>query len=76
MEAMETYVPLVSAPLEDCRAIIRAIQQRVGPAPDGAMLMLKRMLGSAENLYTVICCYDIEKEEAVDYAAQCQFAGY
>ena len=73
---METYVPLVSAPLEDCHAIIREIQQRVGPAPNGAMLMIKQQFDSAKNPFTVVCYFDTEKEEAVDYAARCQFADY
>lgn len=56
----------------ECRAFIQAIRQTLGPEPEGAQLRVKGNQHDFGTYYEVVCYYDTDSEEAMDYAFRCE----
>lgn len=61
--------------LKECRVFINQIRRVVGPEPDGARLGTKVFDHDFGSYREVVCYYDDNNEEAVNYAFQCEGSG-
>ena len=56
----------------ECQSYIQAIRNYLGPEPDGAELSYKSFPHDFGSYYEVVCYYDENKPESVDYAFKCE----
>ena len=56
----------------ECKRFIEVIRAALGPEPDGARLYVKGNAHDFGTYYEVVCEYDEEKPESVDYAYRCE----
>jgi hypothetical protein len=56
----------------ECKRFIALIRKKFGPAPPGASLKIKSNAHDFGIYYEVVCYYDTEDKEAIDYAFKCE----
>jgi hypothetical protein len=59
----------------ECRRYIECIRKMLGNEPDGARLGIKAFPHDFGNYHEVVCYYDDDNEEAVNYAFKCESDG-
>jgi len=59
----------------ECLHYIEALRKKLGEEPYAAFLTIKRNSHDFGTYYEVICKYDDEVQEAVDYALKCESEG-
>ena len=57
---------------EQCRKYLKRIREMLGPEPEGAQLQIKSFPHDFGSYYEVVCYYDPNNEESVDYAFKCE----
>ncbi|RLG67554.1 MAG: hypothetical protein DRO11_09995 [Methanobacteriota archaeon] len=58
--------------LKECRRFIKLIRSKLGPEPEGAELRVKSFSHDFGRYYEVVCYYDSDNEEAMEYAFRCE----
>ncbi len=58
--------------IKECRRFIELIRSTLGPEPTGARLGIKAHDHEFGTYREVVCYYDDDKPEAVDYAFRCE----
>lgn len=58
--------------LRECQTYIQAIRNYLGQEPDGALLSYKWFPHDSGSYVEVVCFYDIENEQAREYAFKCE----
>ncbi len=66
---VEDYAILARA---ECNKFISLIKSVLGHEPTGALLRIKSNPHDFGNYYEVVCAYDPDVEEAVNYAFRCE----
>jgi hypothetical protein len=57
---------------KECRAFINQLLRMFGPEPEGAELKIKLERHDFGSYPEVVCYFDDEKQESVDYAFKCE----
>jgi hypothetical protein len=60
---------------EECRRYIGALRATLGEEPEGAHLQVKGNAHDFGTYYEVVCWYDEDIQESVDYAFKCESDG-
>ena len=58
--------------LAECHRFIELLQKTFGPEPEAARLAVKAFDHDFGTYYEVVCHYDTEIQESVDYALRCE----
>ena len=58
--------------LNECRRFIRLLRKTFGPEPRGAALSIKSWPHDLGIYYEVVCSFDTDIQESVDYAYRCE----
>jgi len=61
--------------IAECRAHVRALRNVLGQEPDGAQLSYRGFSHDFGTYYEVICLFDPNIPEAIDYAFRCESKG-
>jgi hypothetical protein len=59
----------------ECRAYIDLLRRTIGPAPPGAHLSVKSNEHDFGTYLSIVCWFDHEHPESVDYAFKCESEG-
>lgn len=59
----------------ECNRYIKLIRQVVGIEPEGARLVVKTFVSGNNVYHEVVCEYDPNKPETLDYALKCESDG-
>lgn len=65
----------IDAQKHECQAYIEALRRLLGPEPEGARLRIKSQPHDFGTYYDVICRFDENDEQAVEYAFKCESSG-
>lgn len=60
---------------EECRRYIKLLHKKMGLEPEGARLAIKSFPHDFGNYLEVVCFYDEDKPDSVDYAFRCESDG-
>ncbi|MAE81285.1 MAG: hypothetical protein CMB80_01025 [Flammeovirgaceae bacterium] len=58
--------------LKECNALLAQMHRKMEPEPDGAQLALRWHPHDFGSYASVVCYYDPNIEEAIDYAVKCE----
>ena len=59
----------------ECAAYINLLRRTVGPEPEGARLSITRCPHDFGEYLEVVCHFDSDKRDAIDYALRCESDG-
>ncbi|MBL8028999.1 MAG: hypothetical protein JNL74_21430 [Fibrobacteres bacterium] len=65
----QNYLPLMR---KECKRFLDLLRSKFGDEPDGAKLCIKDFPHDFGTYLEVVCEYDPDKEEAVEYAFRCE----
>jgi hypothetical protein len=57
---------------EECQRFIQLIRKKLGPEPEGARLAVKSFPHEFGDYLEVVCHFDTDMPDAVDYAYRCE----
>lgn len=66
---VEGYGPRARA---ECQAYVHQLRRTFGPEPDGAKLAVRECDHDLGQYFEVVCAFDDQIPEAVDYAYRCE----
>jgi hypothetical protein len=58
--------------LAECKKFIQLLRKKFGPEPESAELRVKAFPHDFGTYYEVVCFYDTDSQESVDYALRCE----
>ena len=61
--------------IDECKRYIALLRKKMGPEPEGARLMVKAQPHDFGTYHEVVCQFDSENEEAMNYAYRCENDG-
>ncbi len=62
----------VEAMKKECGRFLELIREKMGQEPEGAKLAVKRFSHDFGPYFEVVCYYDENKEQSVEYAFECE----
>jgi len=57
---------------KECKRYIELLRRKFGVEPDGAILCIKEIAHDFGSYLEVVCDYDPDKMEAIEYAYRCE----
>jgi len=57
---------------KECQALISQLRRELGEEPEGAQLSVKSFQHDFGSYHEVVCYYDDQNEETVNYAFKCE----
>jgi hypothetical protein len=57
---------------KECQRFIQLIREKLGPEPEGACLAIKSFPHEFGEYLEVVCHFDTDVRDAVDYAYRCE----